>query len=95
MSRVTSRGQVTLPKRIRDELGLIPGSEVEFEIRDGQVFLLKKTSEPKLARWQGYLCGKLPQGSVDTFLDDLRGEPGFEPSGPRAVTEEPPLREPP
>ncbi len=74
MARVTNRGQVTLPKRIRDELGLIPGSEVEFEIRDGQVFLLKKTSEPKLARWQGYLCGKQSDSSVDDLVDELRGE---------------------
>jgi antitoxin PrlF len=30
MSRMTSKGQVTIPKRIRDHLGLKPGSEVEF-----------------------------------------------------------------
>ena len=54
------KGQVTLPKRIRDELGLGPGSEVDFEVREGQVILRKKVSEEKLARWQGYLRGKLP-----------------------------------
>lgn len=31
--RVTSKGQVTIPKGIRDEMGLLPGTEVEF-IRD-------------------------------------------------------------
>lgn len=30
MSRITSKGQVTIPKEIRDELGLLPGTEVEF-----------------------------------------------------------------
>lgn len=29
---VTSKGQVTIPKRIRDELGIAPGSKVEFEL---------------------------------------------------------------
>jgi AbrB family looped-hinge helix DNA binding protein len=32
--RVTTKGQVTIPKDIRDELGIVPGSEVEF-VRTG------------------------------------------------------------
>ena len=28
--RITSKGQVTIPKEIRDEFGLLPGTEVEF-----------------------------------------------------------------
>ncbi len=32
--RITSKGQVTIPKAMRDELGLLPGVEVEF-VRDG------------------------------------------------------------
>ncbi len=74
MSTVTSKGQVTLPKKVRDALGLVPGSEVEFELREGQVLLHKRVSEEKLARWQGYLRGKLPEDSVDEFVDTLRGE---------------------
>lgn len=74
MPTVTSKGQVTLPKKIRDEFGLAPGSEVEFEVREGQVVLRKKVSVEKLARWQGHLRGKLPDGSVDELLDELRGE---------------------
>jgi antitoxin PrlF len=33
--RITSKGQVTIPKALRDELGLLPGTEVEF-VRDGE-----------------------------------------------------------
>jgi AbrB family looped-hinge helix DNA binding protein len=32
--RVGAKGQVVIPKPLRDELGLVPGSEVDFE-RDG------------------------------------------------------------
>ena len=32
--RVGAKGQVVIPKSLRDELGLVPGSEVDFE-RDG------------------------------------------------------------
>lgn len=31
MPRVTAKGQVTIPKEIRDELGIEPGDEVAFE----------------------------------------------------------------
>ena len=45
MAKLTSKGQVTIPKRVRDYLGLKPGSTVQFEVRgDGQVLL--KTDEP-------------------------------------------------
>ncbi|TGQ57407.1 AbrB/MazE/SpoVT family DNA-binding domain-containing protein [Mesorhizobium sp. M1C.F.Ca.ET.193.01.1.1] len=32
--RVTTKGQVTIPKQIRDHLGIGPGSEVEFVATD-------------------------------------------------------------
>jgi antitoxin PrlF len=38
--RVTRKGQVTIPKEVRDKLGISPGSEVEFAVSvDGRVFL--------------------------------------------------------
>ena len=37
---LTSKGQVTIPKRIRDELQLLPGAAVEFSVNgDGEVVL--------------------------------------------------------
>jgi AbrB family looped-hinge helix DNA binding protein len=40
MSKMTAKGQVTVPKQLRDHLGLKPGSEVSFELaQDGRVFL--------------------------------------------------------
>ena len=32
---VTSKGQVTIPKRVRDALGITPGSTVEFDLLGG------------------------------------------------------------
>lgn len=39
--RITSNGQVTIPKAIRDQLGLLPHTEVEFVVDGDGVRLLK------------------------------------------------------
>lgn len=39
--KVTSKGQVTIPKAIRDKYGLFPGTEVEFVAQDGEVRVRK------------------------------------------------------
>lgn len=39
--RVTSKGQVTIPQEVRRQLGIEPGTEVEFEVREGVVRLVR------------------------------------------------------
>ena len=43
--RLTSKGQVTIPLLIRQELGLLPWSEVEFEV-DGDCVRIRKKRGP-------------------------------------------------
>lgn len=40
--RITTKGQVTIPVEIRETLGLLPYTEVEFELMDGWAKLKKK-----------------------------------------------------
>lgn len=48
---VTVKGQVTIPKRLRDALGLTPGSRVEFAVnRDGDVVVRKAVSGDRQGR---------------------------------------------
>jgi len=42
--KVTTKGQVTIPQEIRDELGIHPGSTVEFNV-EGEVVQLRKARE--------------------------------------------------
>jgi AbrB family looped-hinge helix DNA binding protein len=44
--RITSKGQVTIPMNIREKLGLLPNTEVEFEI-DRDAVRMKKASAPR------------------------------------------------
>ena len=44
--RVTTKGQVTIPKQIRAQLGIKPGTEVEFrDCGDGEVTLVPCTTK--------------------------------------------------
>jgi AbrB family looped-hinge helix DNA binding protein len=37
--RITEKGQITIPIRMRERTGLLPGGEVEFEERPDGVFV--------------------------------------------------------
>ena len=41
--RITSKGQVTIPQAIREKLGLLPNTDVEFSIDKGSARLTKAT----------------------------------------------------
>ena len=44
--RLTSKGQVTIPLEIREQLGLLPHTEVQFEI-DGDAVKIRKASRTR------------------------------------------------
>jgi len=45
---VTSKGQVTIPKAVRERMGITPGSEVEFSLNEqGEIVLLKCGRKPR------------------------------------------------
>ena len=48
---MTTKGQVTIPRRIRDRLGLKPGAPVEFQASStGDVVIRKPASSKRIAR---------------------------------------------
>ena len=73
---VTSKGQVTIPKPVRDLLGIKPGSSVEFELApDGRVVLTKVAGRRPLSRFET-LRGRAGKGfSTDEIMALTRGEP--------------------
>jgi len=71
-STVSENGQVTIPKSIRDRLGLTPGVEVDFEVDEGVLVGRKVPPEDVFRKWRGR--GRLPVGAdVDEYLDSARG----------------------
>lgn len=69
MPRITKKEQVTVPKEIREALGLKRGDSVEFVLQEGRCILVKKR-EINLRRW----IGALGKGNADEFIRGIRGE---------------------
>ena len=74
--RITSKGQVTIPISIREKLGFLPDSEVEFEIQ-GKALRLRKveTGHRRGGRLVSQLRGKATAGmSTEEIMALTRGE---------------------
>lgn len=71
MPRMTSKGQVTIPRQIRDYLGLKPGVDVEFQYaEDGRVVILPGEGAQSRA--------KLERQRLEEALAALRGADKFD-----------------
>ena len=44
--KITSKGQVTIPQEIREKMGLLPDTEVEFVVRGNAVQIVKSKEAP-------------------------------------------------
>jgi AbrB family looped-hinge helix DNA binding protein len=69
--RVTSKGQVTIPVEIREKLGLVPNSEVEFEIVGNAVRLRKVRSKRAVGRGRSLVARLRGKGSVRMSTDEI------------------------
>jgi AbrB family looped-hinge helix DNA binding protein len=74
---VTRKGQVTIPKPIRDRLGLGQGSKVAFELgADGRAYLRAEAPQPPAPSRFERLRGTATSGlSTDDIMALTRGEP--------------------
>ncbi|MBA7603379.1 hypothetical protein ES703_10487 [subsurface metagenome] len=72
-AKLTTKGQITIPKAVREKLGLCPGEYLLFTEKDG-IFIIKKViKKSPFDKWVGYLKKKKSTIS-DTVLEDLRGK---------------------
>jgi AbrB family looped-hinge helix DNA binding protein len=70
---VTSKGQVTIPQRLRERLGIGPGSKVEFELaEDGRVVITKVDPSKPMSRFEKWRGIAGPGPSTDELMALLR-----------------------
>ena len=68
---VAERGQVTIPKALRDKLGIRPGTSLEFSIKNGALVARKAQTDP-VSKVFGCIGIKI---DTDRFVRGLRGSP--------------------
>ena len=77
---VAERGQITLPKAVRDALGLTKGTRLKVELEGGRIVLRKDVSDA-LSKLRGRI--KLPAGvTTDDIMRELRGRAPGDPYPP-------------
>jgi AbrB family looped-hinge helix DNA binding protein len=70
---VTTKGQVTIPKALRDKFGIVPGGKVDF-VESGDGIHLRKVVDPAAGKKVlGCLKDELAEKTVDAWVNDLRG----------------------
>ena len=92
-STVTSKGQTTLPKEVRDELGLKPGDKIRWVVADGEVLLLRtRTLEEVAGSLAKYYDGPpVPVEEMDLGIADQhrRCRPGGRGTSPAELHHSP------
>ncbi len=69
---LTSKGQVTVPQRVRERLGLRAGDKIEFSEEDGGFRVTKVCPENPFANYRGYLA-EFAGKRTDDLIEEWRG----------------------
>ena len=69
---VSEKGQINIPKAVRDNLGIVPGTVLEVDSVEGKLVAVKKEPVDVILKWRGK--GRVPgNNSVDEHLNGIRG----------------------
>lgn len=70
--RITAKGQVTIPQEVRERTGLMPGTDVDFEIEADGVRLVKTINGAgRRTRGQKLVEGLRAQGDFKMTTDEV------------------------
>ncbi len=73
-AKITSKGQVTIPREIRERLGVQDGDRIRFEIENGAVVLYPQRDTPSFADMVGIHPLPAHQSAAEA-VSDLRHDP--------------------
>lgn len=69
--RITSKGQVTIPMEIREELGFLPDTEVQFRIRGTTAVIEKVAGKVGAGRGAAVVARLRGSGTVKLTTDQI------------------------
>ena len=73
VSRMTEKGQITIPKELRENMGLRPGDQVEFRVIKKGLEVRKQAKPGRFAQYKGFL-GHLKGKTSKELLEEMRGQ---------------------
>ncbi|GAX59575.1 regulators of stationary/sporulation gene expression [Candidatus Scalindua japonica] len=71
VSKLTSKGQITIPRKVRERLGISTGDKIQFKEKNGIFIIKKSVKESPFDKWIGYLKDK--NKNTDTIIEEIRG----------------------
>lgn len=69
-TKVSEKGQITVPKQLRERLGIRPGDELEVVDECGKIVLTKAATDDPVSAVYGILGTNL---DTDAIIEELRG----------------------
>lgn len=69
--RITSKGQVTIPIEVRERLGLLPDTEVEFRVQGNEARLVKVPSKAGRGRGREAIARLKGTATVSMTTDEI------------------------
>lgn len=69
--RITSKGQVTIPQKIREKFGLLPETEVEFVVGKNSVRIVKVSNPRRRSRGQALVRGLRGSAGSGLSTDEI------------------------
>ncbi len=70
---IDSAGRVVIPKAVRDDARLEPGTELEIEFRDGRIEIEPVSAPMRLVERDGFLAAESDAADGDTLtVDEVR-----------------------
>ncbi|MDA2926374.1 AbrB/MazE/SpoVT family DNA-binding domain-containing protein [Acidobacteria bacterium AH-259-G07] len=74
MATVSTKGQITVPKALREKLGLRAGTRLEFHIEEGKLVAQKVVEKDPFETWVGRAKSRFSK-TTDETVNELRGGP--------------------
>ena len=71
MSKVTVKYQITIPVEIRNELGIVPGSEVDIAKKGNKYILIVNPVDEIKKKWRGRFKNGI---TTNDYMDEIRGK---------------------
>ena len=72
MSKITKKGQITIPKEIRNKFGFHPGTDVRIITSGNEAHIVKNREKNMFLKWLGR-GKKIDKKSTDLMVDQFRG----------------------